>query len=590
MESYTSRKIQFSAEFENLKKKYNLISFLRLLCILFALVSLFYYIKTQQSLFEITAIILVIIFIIFIRFHSKLSNRIKHLEALISINENEILFLKKEKIPFENGIDFIDFSHPYSYDLDIFGDNSLFQNLNRTYTFIGKKILSHRLLGILPNDEILLNQVAIKELSKDLDWRQKFAAFAKSAEDNESFYTTLLRWCSFNSESLSRISVVLFFVLPILLWCTLGLYFITSNTIFLSIFSFIFTVNLGYLGLFTKRILLENTQSPNIDKVIKQYGLLLEIIEKKDFDSEKLKRLKQKLTTSDGTSSAKIKQLSELFSRMDSIGNIVAAVIFNGLFLFHFHNLRAIIQWKKSNALALENWLAVIGEFEMLNSLANFTFNNPQFAFPTLNSNYEILFSNLSHPLLNENSRIGNDISFNPQAFTILTGSNMSGKSTFLRSLGVNMVLAGIGAPVCANQANVHPLSVLVSMRLSDSLSDSESYFYAEIKRLKLIIDALNDERSFVLLDEILRGTNSDDKRNGTIEFIKNIINKNAIGVIATHDIEVCLTTDEFPNQLTNRCFEVEISNDDLHFDYKLYNGICKNKSATFLMKKMGVI
>jgi DNA mismatch repair ATPase MutS len=275
---------------------------------------------------------------------------------------------------------------------------------------------------------------------------------------------------------------------------------------------------------------------------------------------------------------------------MDSIGNIVAAVIFNGLFLFHFHNLRAIIQWKKSNALALENWLAVIGEFEMVNSLANFTFNNPQFAFPTLNSNYEILFSNLSHPLLNENSRIGNDISFNPQAFTILTGSNMSGKSTFLRSLGVNMVLAGIGAPVCANQANVHPLSVLVSMRLSDSLSDSESYFYAEIKRLKLIIDALNDERSFVLLDEILRGTNSDDKRNGTIEFIKNIINKNAIGVIATHDIEVCLTTDEFPNQLTNRCFEVEISNDDLHFDYKLYNGICKNKSATFLMKKMGVI
>ena len=590
MESYTSRKIQFSAEFENLKKKYNLISFLRLLFILFALVSLFYYIKTQQPLFEITAIILVIIFIILIRFHSKLSNRIKHLEALISINENEILFLKKEKIPFENGIEFTDFSHPYSYDLDIFGENSLFQSINRTYTFIGKKILSQRLLGILPNDEILLNQVAIKELSKDLDWRQKFAAFAKSAEDNESFYTTLLRWCSFNSESLSRISVVLSFVLPILLWCTLGLYFITSNTIFLSIFSFIFTVNLGFLGLFTKRILLENTQSPNIDKVIKQYGLLLEIIEKKDFDSEKLKKLKQKLTTSDGTSSAKIKQLSELFSRMDSIGNIVAAVIFNGLFLFHFHNLRAIIQWKKSNALALENWLAVIGEFEMLNSLANFTFNNPQFAFPTLNSNYEILFSNLSHPLLNENSRIGNDISFNPQAFTILTGSNMSGKSTFLRSLGVNMVLAGIGAPVCANQANVHPLSVLVSMRLSDSLSDSESYFYAEIKRLKLIIDALNDERSFVLLDEILRGTNSDDKRNGTIEFIKNIINKNAIGVIATHDIEVCLTTDEFPNQLTNRCFEVEISNDDLHFDYKLYNGICKNKSATFLMKKMGVI
>jgi DNA mismatch repair ATPase MutS len=590
MESYTTRKKQFTEEFGNLKRKYNLISFLRLLCILFALISLFYYIKNEHSIFEVSAIILIIIFIIFIRIHSKLSDRIKYLEALISINKNEILFLKKEKIPFENGIEFTDFSHPYSYDLDIFGENSLFQNLNRTYTYIGKRILSQRLLGILTNDEILQNQLAIKELSKDLDWRQKFAAFSKSSKDNESYYTTLLKWISFNSASLSSVSTILSLVLPLLLLSTLGMYFITSNIIFLSIFSFIFTVNLGFLGLFTKRILTENAQSPNIDKVIKQYGLLLEIIEKKDFDSEKLKKLQQKLITSDGTASAKIKHLSELFSRMHSFGNIVVAVLFNGLFLFHFHNLRAIIQWKKINSISLENWLDVIGEFEMLNSLANFSYNNPQFAFPTLNSNYDISFSNLSHPLLNENSRIGNDISFNPQTFTILTGSNMSGKSTFLRSLGVNMVLAGIGAPVCANQANVHPLSVLVSMRLSDSLSDSESYFYAEIKRLKLIIDALNVERSFVLLDEILRGTNSDDKRNGTIEFIKNIINKNAIGIIATHDIEVCLTTDEFPNQLTNRCFEVEISNDDLHFDYKLYNGICKNKSATFLMKKMGVI
>jgi DNA mismatch repair ATPase MutS len=160
----------------------------------------------------------------------------------------------------------------------------------------------------------------------------------------------------------------------------------------------------------------------------------------------------------------------------------------------------------------------------------------------------------------------------------ILTGSNMSGKSTFLRSLGINMVLAGIGSPVCASAASIHPLPVLVSMRLSDSLSDSESYFFAEIKRLKQIMNALENQPAFVLLDEILRGTNSDDKRNGTIE------------VIATHDIEVCLTTNEYPKILTNACFEVEIKEDDLHFDYKLRDGICKNKSATFLMKKMGVI
>jgi len=166
----------------------------------------------------------------------------------------------------------------------------------------------------------------------------------------------------------------------------------------------------------------------------------------------------------------------------------------------------------------------------------------------------------------------------------------MSGKSTFLRSLGINMVLTGIGSVVCASKAKVHPLPVLVSMRLSDSLSDSESYFFAEIKRLKQIMDALENQPAFVLLDEILRGTNSDDKRNGTIEVVKKIISKKAIGAIATHDIEVCLTTNDYPEILTNQCFEVEIQNNDLHFDYKLRNGICKNKSATFLMQKMGVI
>jgi DNA mismatch repair ATPase MutS len=279
-----------------------------------------------------------------------------------------------------------------------------------------------------------------------------------------------------------------------------------------------------------------------------------------------------------------------LFSNMETIGNFVTALLFNGTFLFNVHVLKSMIAWKKEHAIVLEEWLEVIGEFEMLNSLANFAYNNPEFVYPKLNTNFEIDFSNLSHPLLNATSRVGNEVQFQPQSFMILTGSNMSGKSTFLRSLGINMVLSGMGSPVCASQANVHPLPVLVSMRLSDSLSDSESYFFAEIKRLKQIMDELEGNPAFVLLDEILRGTNSDDKRNGTIEVVKKVIAKKAIGAIATHDIEVCLTTNDYPNTLTNKCFEVEISNNELHFDYKLRDGICQNKSATFLMQKMGVI
>ena len=354
--------------------------------------------------------------------------------------------------------------------------------------------------------------------------------------------------------------------------------------------SYLFLINLIVLGRFMNRIQAEIANSSNIDKTIHQYSLLLQKIEEETFQSGKLIDLQQKLLFKKENASVHLKQLAGLFSKMDSIGNFVTAIVFNGTFLFNLHVLKSLIQWKIEHAEALENWLVVIGEFEMLNSLANMSYNNPEFVYPTLNTNFEIDFTNLSHPLLNGKIRIGNDVRFHPESFMILTGSNMSGKSTFLRSLGINMVLSGMGAPVCASQANVHPLPVLVSMRLSDSLSDSESYFFAEIKRLKQIMDELESRPAFVLLDEILRGTNSDDKRNGTIEVVKKVIGKNAIGAIATHDIEVCLTTNEYPNVLINKCFEVEIVNNELHFDYKLRDGICKNRSATFLMKKMGVI
>jgi len=339
-----------------------------------------------------------------------------------------------------------------------------------------------------------------------------------------------------------------------------------------------------------KRIQIEIANAEDIDKVISQYGLLLKKIEEESFQSQKLHDLQQKLKFKTDDASNHLKNLSELFSNMDTIGNLVAASLFNGTFLFNLHVLRKLLAWKEEHAAILEEWLEVIGEFEMMNSLANLAYNNPEFVYPTINSDFKIDFENLSHPLLNAKNRVGNDTSFHPESFMILTGSNMSGKSTFLRSLGINMVLAGIGSVVCAKNANVHPLPILVSMRLSDSLSDSESYFFAEIKRLKQIMEELEDQPAFVLLDEILRGTNSDDKRNGTIEVVKKVIAKQAVGAIATHDIEVCLTTDEYPDTLINKCFEVEIVDNELHFDYKLRDGICKNKSATFLMKKMGVI
>ncbi len=590
MEIYNYKSKSYSEEVNQINKKYNAISLFRLVSIILFLGFIFYYLKTHNSIYSTIAFFLFVLFVILMRLHSKLVFQKQVKEALTKINKDEYSYLEKQINSFENGEEYNDFHHPYAYDLDIFGAHSLFQHLNRTATFVGKKALAKQLLIFLPNSEINDNHQAVKELTNKLDWRQEFGTFAKISNDSQSAYETLLQWSKFNSKPLSKINILLSFVAPAAFMGLFVAYLVSSNPVFLSYLSYSFIFNLAVLGNFLKRIQIEIANSSDIDKIIKHYSFIVKTIENESFQSKKLLDLQQKLKYKDKTASIHLKELSALFGNMDSISNFVTAILFNGTFLFNLHVLKAMIQWKNNHATALEQWLLVIGEFEMLNSLANFSYNNPDFVYPRLNSEFKIDFENLSHPLLNSRIRIGNNVSFNPESFMILTGSNMSGKSTFLRSLGINMVLTGIGAPVCASQANVHPLPVLVSMRLSDSLSDSESYFFAEIKRLKLIMNALENQPAFVLLDEILRGTNSDDKRNGTIEVVKKVIAKSAIGAIATHDIEVCLTTNDYATILTNKCFEVEIKNDELHFDYKLRDGICKNKSATFLMKKMGVI
>ncbi|MDX6183670.1 DNA mismatch repair protein [Flavobacterium sp. Fl-77] len=590
MDSYQYKVAHYTEAFQKISKKYNSISFLRLLTIFLFLVLMFYYIKTNEMVYVAFAFLSFAGFIFLMRIHARLSFQKQLTTALLQINKNEISYLKREKNPFENGVEFNDFHHPYAYDLDVFGDHSLFQNLNRTATFIGKKTLAHQLLQLNSNEAILENQEAINELKTKIDWRQDFLALATVSHDTKNAYESLMYWKSFINSSLSKVLVISSIVLPTLFLGLLVGYFITSKTVLLSYLTYVFIANMMVMGKAFKQIQSEIAKADNIDKIIKQYGLLIEKIENETFQSKKLVELQNQLIFKNQKAGTHLKQLSELFSRMDTINNFVTAIVFNGTFLFNLHVLKALLKWKENYADELEKWVNIIGEVESLNSFANLGYNNPDFVFPKINSDYKIGFSNLSHPLLNPATRVGNDTHFYPQSFMILTGSNMSGKSTFLRSLGINMVLGGIGSVVCASEANMHPLPVLVSMRLSDSLADSESYFFAEIKRLKQIMDALQDQPAFVLLDEILRGTNSDDKRNGTIEVVKKIIAKKAIGAIATHDIEVCLTTNDYPEILTNQCFEVEIENDELHFDYKLRSGICKNKSATFLMQKMGVI
>lgn len=590
IDTYRSLSEKYKEQNEALQKKHNRLSLLRLVIAIVAIV-LFYLFGTAHNYLHLASgIVLTIAFIILMKIHQRVGHQKLRARTLQLINEEEWAYLTKQQLSFGDGAAFYQDNHAYSADLDLFGKRSLYQHLNRTSTQMGRETLANNLLAASEAYTIVEVQDATQELSDKLDVRQEFYAAGRIAADSQDIYNRLIKWTEEEDTTVSRPLLVLCYILPSVLLIAIAMHFITNDAIYWSIINKLIPLNLFIYFSQLKNIRKALFSTDKIHEMLKSYGAMLFQIENTSFGSPHLKSLRAKLETESTKASALLQQLGSIFSKMETVQNPFSAFVMNSLFLYHIHQLNSLNNWKKKYKMQVSQWLQVIGSFEMLNCTANLKYNNPAFCFPEINDAHQISFEDLGHPLIMDNKRICNNISFEENRFIILTGSNMSGKSTFLRTLGVNMVLAGMGAPVCAMKANIHPLKIFVSMRQSDSLADSESYFFAEVKRLKYIMEQLKEEVCFVLLDEILRGTNSDDKRSGTIGVIEKILQRNTIGAIATHDLEVCLTTEHHPEILTNKCFEVEIINNELVFDYKLRSGICRNKSATFLMKKMEII
>jgi DNA mismatch repair ATPase MutS len=581
---------QYKEQYAKLKKQFSLVAAIRLLIVV-ALVFMFgKFITTSQVIYVLAIFVAIIGFLILIKYHQKIKNERNLYQKLLELNQHEINYLTNGQLPFDDGTEYINHEHLYTFDLDVFGTKSLFQHLNRTSTPVGKNKLAQKLSNKLFNEEVIAHQHAIKELAEKIEFRQLFAARAKIAQVDLSGIDKLIQW-----SKTAPVQPILFFkivryVLPAMFILMVSLSIFSEKLIFTYLSNTFFLLNLSVFALYLKSIKNELVEAHKIHETIQQYAVILKMIHQEPITSVYLLELKNKLADNEQNAFEQFQELSKLFYQLSSIENPLGAVLFNGALLYHFGIYQKLLQWKQKKAKNIEKYLTILGEFDALNSLANFSFNNTQFSFPEINQMHHIAFKNCGHPLIPAQQRVCNDVTFDDHHFMILTGSNMSGKSTFLRTLGINMLLTNTGAPVCATYANVHPLMIIVSMRLNDSLSEGASYFFAEVKRLKHIMDELTQQKCFVLLDEILKGTNSDDKRQGTVKVIEKMVQKNAIGAIATHDLEVCNIANSYPEKLSNYCFEVEILNDELHFDYTLRRGICKNKSASFLMHKMGVI
>lgn len=380
-------------------------------------------------------------------------------------------------------------------------------------------------------------------------------------------------------------------LLPVVSTSFLLYYFFTEQESALNIFYDLFVLNLLVAILFARRISAHLSVSTSVTKILQQFAGQLKQLEDQSFQSPLLQRLQQGLKAGNDSSSKSISRLASLFNYLETVVNLIVSMLLNGLFIFHVHILFRLESWKEKNGSRILEWLRLLGEAESLNSFANLAYNNPSFCTPIVSKTETIEADNMGHPLIRASKRINNSISFRDQRFVILTGSNMSGKSTFLRTLGINLVLARSGSVVCADRFAFYPYPVHVSMRITDSLQDSESFFYAELKRLQSIIQELEaGKKTFIILDEILRGTNSNDKHNGTVGLIRKLVGANACGIIATHDLTVSELADIFPDYISNKCFESAIINDELVFDYKLKEGVCTKLSASFLMTKMGII
>jgi len=353
------------------------------------------------------------------------------------------------------------------------------------------------------------------------------------------------------------------------------------------------SVNFIVSGFGIKKMIETHQQVNQAQAVLNKYAQLLLHIESEKFENPILSDLQKRLITQNQKSAGQvIKQIANYINYFENGVNLIAGLFLNGLVLWNLQFAFRIEKWRNVYKEEVFVWFEVISEFDALLSLANLAYNQPQYTQPKIiTEDFVLEAEDLGHVLLNEETRINNEVSFKGYGqLKLITGANMAGKSTYLRTVSINLILAMAGAMVCAKNFRFTPIPIYTSMRTKDSLQANESFFYAELKRLKMLIDTLSSgNKIFIVLDEILKGTNSADQHIGSEALIRQIIKLGGVGLIATHDISLGKLAKEYPKNLENQCFEIEIKNDELSFDYRLRKGINQNLNATFLMKKMGI-
>lgn len=570
---------------EKVKKQLFAFSMLRLLVFCLFIAGLYFAYSNTRLVVGII-VVTIVIFLLLVSRYTELQYKRDKLVSLIKINRTELDVLNRNFHHLPDGDSYKDPQHYFSQDIDLFGKGSFYQYANRTVLAEGSDTLA-----VLFTENTISNieekQRAIKELSNIPEWRQNFQAIA-SLSKSETDTRVIVKWLNnYNSfvPNMMRYLPLVFSGLSVVVGALYFMNFIPESFL-------IYWVLFGLLitGVYTKKITKLGYDTAKIQSTFEQYNKLLLLIEETEFTSELLNLKKELILTSGRKTSAVLREFSGLLSSLDQNNNFFFLVLGNGLFLRGLATCFKIENWIHAHGKSVENWFKVIAFFDAHNSLGNFAFNHPNYVFPDiLEQGGTIKSVRAGHPLLSPDKAVLNDFEINTKEFFIITGANMAGKSTFLRTVSLQIVMANIGLPVCATSVSYAPIKLITSMRTTDSLTDDESYFFSELKRLKFIVDEIQKDNYFIVLDEILKGTNSTDKAKGSRKFVERLVSSKSTGIIATHDLSLCEVARTL-SQVKNHYFDAEIINDELHFDYKFKEGICKNMNASFLLKKMEIV
>lgn len=589
---YTEFRQEQQSAYQNAKKVIFRISSLRLFVFLAGILASFLLFKANSDYTIFVVFGFLILFLALVKIHSRFFRRKRIIENRLQISKEELRAIDNQFSSFDDGKKFIHRSKVYTYDMDIFGSDSLYQKINRTCTLGGSGTLAQWFnFSELDKEEILRKQTAVSELAEEFQLRVNFRAEGLMVEEEKGEYRSLIAWLKESNLFLKK---------PIFKFITLFATLINSAGIILYFLGLIpgswiaatLFMSLIFVGFWQKKIhRIHMTVSSRV-KLLTKYVQLFRIVESSEFQSPYLKDIQRELGTSDRSASTNIHQLSKILSALDTRLNVFAGILLNAISLWDIIQITRLEKWKNQHQSDMKVWFGALSKFDALCSLSTLKFNHPNWVMPEISTHdFELITTGLRHPLMPDSGCVGNDLTMSARPhYKVITGANMAGKSTFLRSLGTNMLLAMMGSVVDAKHLRINPIEIISSIRTKDSLVKNESYFYAEIKRLEEIIKRLKKgDRLFVFLDEILKGTNSKDKEQGSKALLKQLVELKSVGVIATHDLNLGVISQGFKDQIDNICFEVEILDGGLYFDYKIRDGIAQNLSATYLMKQMGI-